>query len=334
MSIAASSSRSNQRASSSSSRSTTIVSDSASAWQPIMIDDGNGHGCEAKYLTRPQAMPTSSSTSRRTASSIDSPGSAKPARHDHMVGANRGERPSTQRSPLIGSMMTTGSVRGKCSASHDGQSRRQPACTDLRRRAAIRAEAMPRMPADKRLGFGKRRQMLGGDQALHRDRAQIGDFQIVARFERLDRLRVEPKTETRRAVNEAEKYAHLFAAERARLGGRKQRVGLFAVRFEHDEFAAGHIDAGARILGKLLQRRVVAAQCSGAIKRARRIAERRRRTKIRACAHERTSFRIAAPRRIGSIITISGIRTQRATCQTCEYDKGGDHSAASRNGRG
>ena len=46
-----------------------------------------------------------------------------------MVGAKRGERPSTHRSPEITSMMTTGSVRGKCSALQDGQSRRQPACT-------------------------------------------------------------------------------------------------------------------------------------------------------------------------------------------------------------
>ena len=106
----------------------TILSVNASAWQPIISDDGNGQGCEAKYLTRAQVSPTSSCTSRRTASSINSPGSAKPARHDHMVCGKRGERPSTQRSPAIASMMTTGSVRGKCSALQEGQSRRQPPC--------------------------------------------------------------------------------------------------------------------------------------------------------------------------------------------------------------
>src|SRR6516165_12690926 len=92
-----------------------------------MSDDGNGQGCDAKYSTCAQVKPTSSATSRRTASSSDSPGSQKPARQDHMVGGKRGERPSTQRSPAIGSMITTGSVRGKCSALHAGQSRRQPA---------------------------------------------------------------------------------------------------------------------------------------------------------------------------------------------------------------
>ena len=48
-----------------------------------------------------------------------------------MVCGKRGERPRTQRSPAIASMMTTGSVRGKCSALHEGQSRRQPPCTSF-----------------------------------------------------------------------------------------------------------------------------------------------------------------------------------------------------------
>ncbi len=43
----------------------------------------------------------------------------------------RCERPSTQRSPATGSMMTTGSVRGKCCPRQAGQSRRQPPSTTL-----------------------------------------------------------------------------------------------------------------------------------------------------------------------------------------------------------
>ena len=74
-------------------------------------------------------MPASSSVSRRTASSIDSPGSTKPARHDHMVAAKRPERPSRPRSPRTASMMATGSVRGKCSTLQAGQARFQPAST-------------------------------------------------------------------------------------------------------------------------------------------------------------------------------------------------------------
>ena len=35
---------------------------------------------------------------------------------------------------------------------------------------------MAGMPAQHRLGFGDRRQMIGINQPLHRDRAQIGEF--------------------------------------------------------------------------------------------------------------------------------------------------------------
>ena len=51
----------------------------ASAWHPIMSEDGNGHGCDEWYHTFPTAIPDSSITSRATASSIDSPWSTKPA---------------------------------------------------------------------------------------------------------------------------------------------------------------------------------------------------------------------------------------------------------------
>ena len=101
----------------------------------------------------PQTMPASSSVSRRTASSMLSPGSTKPARQDHMLAAKRSERPSRQRSPSTASMITTGSVRGKCCDLAGGQSRRQPACDDVGRRAAIRAEAMARVPVEQRLAL-------------------------------------------------------------------------------------------------------------------------------------------------------------------------------------
>src|SRR5580693_10738057 len=83
-----------------------------------------------------------------------------------------------------------------------------------RRRSAIRTKAMARMPADQRLGFGERRQMRGVDQALHRDGAQIGDFQIVARLERLDRCRIEAEAEARRIAQEAEEDRFARVAER------------------------------------------------------------------------------------------------------------------------
>ena len=189
--------------------------------------------------------PTSSATSRRTASSIDSPGSQKPARHDHMVCGKRGERPSTQRSPAIGSMMTTGSVRGKCSALQTGQSRRQPACTSSVVGAAIATEAMARVPAEHRLGLGERRHMRGVDLALHRDGAQIDQLEIVARLQWLDRGRVDADAEARCVVEEPEKHDLARGAERACFVRRKQRIERRAVRLEHDELAADHVDAGA-----------------------------------------------------------------------------------------
>ena len=80
------------------------------------------------------------------------------------------------------------------------------------------------MPAEQRLGFGERRQMLRRDHALHRDRAKIGDRQIVARLQRFDRLRIEPEAEPRRTVAQSEEYAFVDAAERGRFGGREQRI--------------------------------------------------------------------------------------------------------------
>ena len=86
---------------------------------------------------------------------------------------------------------------------------------------------MARMPTEQRFGFGERRQIVGADQALHRDAAQIGDFEIVARLQCFGRLRIEPKAETRRFVHHAEKDALAHRAERMGLGRRKQRIAHF-----------------------------------------------------------------------------------------------------------
>ena len=50
---------------------------------------------------------------------------------------------------------------------------------------------MTQVPVEQRLAFGERRQMLGLDEALHGDRAQIGDVEIVSRLEPLDGCRIE-----------------------------------------------------------------------------------------------------------------------------------------------
>ena len=73
-------------------------------------------------------MPASSRTSRRTASSMDSPWSMKPAKAEYMPVRTSGPCgcPNKQRSPARMSMMTTGSVRGKCSAPQAEQRRTWP----------------------------------------------------------------------------------------------------------------------------------------------------------------------------------------------------------------
>ena len=183
----------------------------------------------AKYLTRPQRMPTSSSTSRRTASSIVSPGSAKAGQrrpHGRRKARRTAEHAALARDhqhddDRIGARKMLG-LAGRAVAPPAG-------LHHARRRAAIRTEAMARMPADQRLGFGERRQMRGVDQALHRDGAQVGDFQIVARLERLDRGRIEAEAETRRLADKSEEDRSRARAERAGFGRREQRIdGLAA----------------------------------------------------------------------------------------------------------
>src|SRR5262249_40052552 len=89
---------------------------------------------------------------------------------------------------------------------------------------AIRAEAVARVPADERLALGERRQVLGGDEAAHGDRAQIRDDEVVARLERFSAGGIEPDGKSRRAVDEPEKDGLRRAPERARLGRREQRI--------------------------------------------------------------------------------------------------------------
>jgi hypothetical protein len=125
-------------------------------------------------------------------------------------------------------MITTGSVKvlrlaGRTIAA-------PPGFHGFRRHAAIRTEAMPRMPADQRLGFGQRRQMIGADQTLHRNGAQVGDFYVIAHLQPLDRLRVEAETEARGAVEQPEEHVLAHSTEPARVAGRKQRIAVSTAR--------------------------------------------------------------------------------------------------------
>ena len=74
----------------------------------------------------------------------------KPARSEYMPGGQAAERPRSTELPCRISMMTTGSVRGKCSAPQAGQARFQPSSATSER-APQRAQkgwvaCQPRMP--------------------------------------------------------------------------------------------------------------------------------------------------------------------------------------------
>ena len=72
-------------------------------------------------------MPDSSKTSRRTAASNVSPGSTKPAKSEYIPSGQACERPIRTLFPCVISMITTGSVRGKCERLQAGQLRCHPA---------------------------------------------------------------------------------------------------------------------------------------------------------------------------------------------------------------
>ena len=131
------------------------------------------------------------------------------------------------------------------------------------------------MPAQHGLGLRQRRQVLRGDEPLHGDGAQVDDAQSRPRLERLDRALLEPDTETRRSVLEAEKHRVARLAERARLRGRKQRIEAIAALAQHDGVAGNRIKADARVTGQYRQRGRVAAHGGRAFEAAARIGMRR-----------------------------------------------------------
>ena len=108
---------------------------------PIINCDGNGQGCIECSRTSRTTKPDSSSVSRATASSTVSPGSTKPASAEYIPFGNMRWRARRHFSPKVGSMIATGSTRGKCSALHAGQTRFQPASA-----TSVRAPQLAQKP--------------------------------------------------------------------------------------------------------------------------------------------------------------------------------------------
>ena len=101
----------------------------ASRMMPTISEDGNGQGWQNKYSADAGSalMPASSSSSRAAACSRVSPGSTNPASADQNPAGQLAWRPSKHLSSFTASIIATGSVRGKCSAPHEGQTRFHPA---------------------------------------------------------------------------------------------------------------------------------------------------------------------------------------------------------------
>ena len=97
----------------------------------------------------------------------------KPASSEYIPSGQAGERPSRRSLPATISMMTTGSVRGKCWAPQAGQVRRQPPSVASEAAPQAGAEAMGGVPAEDALGRG------GGARLVRRElghqRAQVAE---------------------------------------------------------------------------------------------------------------------------------------------------------------
>mmetsp|Transcript_37834 Transcript_37834/g.100074 ORF Transcript_37834/g.100074 Transcript_37834/m.100074 type:complete len:248 (+) Transcript_37834:233-976(+) len=122
-------SRSNHSQSSSSSSSTSkLISPWLSTMYPTIRDRGKSHGCDPmnRSVVRSHLIPDSSSTSRNTHSSSVSPNSTKPASVDHRPSGHSLFLPSKHLSPLVTSMMTDGSRRGRNLVPHEVHWRLRP----------------------------------------------------------------------------------------------------------------------------------------------------------------------------------------------------------------
>src|SRR5258708_3195799 len=130
---------------------------------------------------------------------------------------------------------------------------------DVGLRAAVRAEAMARMPGEQRLGFRERRKMIRRDETLYGNRAQIGDEEIVAPFQRFGGFGIERDAEASGIAVEAEKHRLGDRRKRVRVLRSKQRVWSIRGLAHDDQLAADRERVGASVRGASRQERRVAA---------------------------------------------------------------------------
>src|ERR1700761_3936689 len=112
-------------------------------------------------------------TSRRTASSVVSPGSTNPASAEYIPGAKWRWRPSKHRSPSMTSMITTGSTRGKWRAPQTSQMRCQPAVVTRLTEPQFAQKEWRRWQSRHRLPPGQYSERSRSDKVLQRERAKV-----------------------------------------------------------------------------------------------------------------------------------------------------------------
>ena len=167
-----------------------------------------------------------------------------------------------------------------------GQSRRQPASTTrlgVPQLAQNRCRACQPSTAFASASGGR---CSGGEEPAHRDRAQVGDEEIVAGLERFDGGFVDAGREPRRAVEQAEEHFVAPRRERSRFDKSESGVTAIVVRIAQlvrdDDLPADEMDARPRVGLERGDGRGVLPPIGGAIERVRGIAEERRDPEIRA----------------------------------------------------
>ena len=137
------------------------------------------------------------------------------------------------------------------------------------------------MPGEQRLRFRQRREMLGPDQSLHGDRAQVGDEEIGPLLQRLGGLGIERDAEAAGFAGKPEEHALGGRRERARFIGTEQRVGAVAAFFHHDELAADREGGRALVALACREKRRIGAPFGDARQNAGGVAEQRLRPEIK-----------------------------------------------------
>ena len=128
--------------------------------------------------------------------------------------------------------------------------------------------------------------MIGPDEPLHGDRAQVDDQQVGPPLERLGGFRIERDAEAPGVVRDAEEHAFRCRRERAHLVRAEQGVEAVRAALEHDQLAADRDRgrAGIRLTGR--EERRIAAPLGDARKMVRGIAEQGLRPEIGAWRHQ------------------------------------------------